>query len=67
MLSAQYDSNVRAHTFGGIKFSDLIPQMEDLFKINVVIYKLKKKVAKLIQKSREMYDETMRLNVYQNH
>ena len=46
--------------------SDL-PQIEDLFKINIVICQLDENVATLIQKSRELYDETMRLNLYQNH
>ena len=52
--------------FNGINFSDL-PQIEDLFKINIVIYQLDENVAKLIQKSRELFDETMRLNLYHNH
>ena len=61
-----YNPDVRTEVYKGVKFSDF-PQIEDLFKINVVIYELEGNVAKLIQKSREIYDETIRLNAYQNH
>ena len=65
-LFSHFCSKYPVDVFPGIDFNDL-PQIEDLFKINIVIYQLDEDVAKLIQKSRELYDETMRLNLYQNH
>ena len=61
-----YNLDVRTEVYNGVKFSDF-PQIENLLKINVVIYELEENVANLIQKSREIYDQTIRLNVYQNH
>ena len=37
------------------------------FELNFIVYELDGKVAKLVQRSREFYKETMRLNVYGNH
>ena len=65
-LFSHYFSKYPIDVFPGIDFNDL-PQIEDLFKINIVIYQLDENVATLLQKSRELYDETMRLNLYQNH
>ena len=41
--------------------------LEDFFELNLIAYKLDGKVAKLVQRSREFYQETMRLNVFGNH
>ena len=41
--------------------------LEDFFELNLIAYELDGKVAKLVQRSREFYKETMRLNVYENH
>ena len=41
--------------------------LEDFFEMNFIAYELDGKVAKLVQRSRELYKETMRLNVYENH
>ena len=38
------------------------PEIEDFFEINIVVYELQDKNAKLIQRSRELYGETMQLN-----
>ena len=43
-----------------------IPEIEDFFEINIVVYELQDKKAKLIQRSRELYDETMQWNVFKN-
>ena len=56
---------VPAH-FSGVQLFDFI-HLEDFFKLNLIAYELDGKVTKLIQRSREFYKETMRLNVYKNH
>ena len=65
-LFSHFCSKYPVDVFPGIDFNDL-PHIEDLFKINIGIYQLDENVAKLIQKTRELHDETMRLNLYQNH
>ena len=52
--------------FAGIQLFDFI-HLEDFFELNLIAYELDGKVAKLVQRSREFYQETMRLNVYENH
>ena len=52
--------------FQGVFLIDF-PEIEDFFEINIVVYELQDKKAKLIQRSRELYDETMQLNVFKNH
>ena len=54
------------NTFVGVNLVDFI-DLEDFFKINLVVYELEEGVAKLIQRSRELYSETMRLNIWKNH
>ena len=43
------------------------PELGDYFQINFTVYELDGTTAKLMQRSRELYSETMRLNVYENH
>ena len=52
--------------FAGVQLFDFV-HLEDFFELNLIAYKLDGKVAKLVQRSREFYQETMRLNVYENH
>ena len=52
--------------FAGVQLFDFI-HLEDFFKLNLIAYELDGKVAKLVQRSREFYQETMRLNVFGNH
>ena len=52
--------------FTGVNLSNFV-DLEDFFKINLVAYKLEERVAKLVQRSRELYSETMRLNIWKNH
>ena len=52
--------------FAGVQLFDFI-HLEDFFELNLIAYKLDGKVAKLVQRSRELYQETMRLNVFENH
>ena len=52
--------------FAGVQLFDFI-HLEDFFELNLIAYKLDGKVAKLVQRSCELYQETMRLNVFENH
>ena len=52
--------------FAGVQLFDFV-HLEDFFELNLIAYELDGKVAKLVQRSREFYQETMRLNVYENH
>ena len=52
--------------FKGINLFDF-PELEDFFQINFIVSELDGTTAKLVQKSRELYSKTMRLNVYENH
>ena len=54
------------NTFTGVNLSDFV-DLEDFFKINFVASELEEKVTKLVQRSRELYSETMRLNIWENH
>ena len=65
-LFTQYAMNFDVHNFNGIAIEDLIP-IEDLFKVNVSIYQLNEESARLVYRSRGLYQETMALNKYQNH
>ena len=65
-LFAQYAMNFDVHNFSGIAIDDLV-QIEDLFKVNVSIYQLSEESARLVYRSRGLYQETMALNKYQNH
>ena len=58
--------NIVPNTFVGVNLSDFI-DLEHFFKINLVVYELEEGVAKLIQCSRKLYSETMRLNMWENH
>ena len=51
--------------FAGVQLFDFL-HLEDFFELNLIAYELDGKVAKLVQRSREFYKETMRLNVYKN-
>ena len=65
-LFTEYAMNFDVHNFSGIAIEDLI-QIEDLFKVNVSLYQLNKESARLVYRSRGLYQETMALNKYQNH
>ena len=57
--------NVVPNDFVGVNLVDFV-DLEDFFKINLVVYELEEEVAKLVQSSRELYSETMRLNIWEN-
>ena len=65
-LFMQYAMNFDVHNFNGVAIEDLIP-IEDLFKVNVSIYQLNEESARLVIRSRGLYQETMALNKYKNH
>ena len=52
--------------FTGVELFDL-PNLEDFFKLNIVVYEREDAVATLVQRSRDLYRETMRLNLRENH
>ena len=52
--------------FNGVTLECLL-KLEDLFKVNIVVYSLDGRVASLEHRSREIYDQTLKVNVYQNH
>ena len=52
--------------FTGVELCDF-PNLEDFFKLNIVVYDLKDAVATQVQRSCELYRETMRLNLHENH
>ena len=52
--------------FNGVALECLL-KIEDLFKVNIVVYSLEGPVASLVRRSRGIYDQTLKLNVYQNH
>ena len=58
--------DVAPEHFAGVQLFDFI-HLEDFFELNLIAYELDSKVAKLVQRSREFYKETIRLNVYENH
>ena len=54
------------NAFTGANLSDFV-DLKNFFKINLVVYELEGGVAILIQRSRELYSETMRSNIWENH
>ena len=48
-------------------FSLIFQRQKTFFEINIVVYELQDEKAKLIQRSRELYRETIQLNVFKNH
>ena len=53
-------------SFDGVKLFDFV-EIEDLFQINIVVYSLNETSAQLVHRSREVYKDTMKLNLYENH
>ena len=57
--------NIVYNAFTGVYLSNFV-DLEDFFNIHVVAYELKEGVAKLVQCSKKLYSETMRLNMWKN-
>ena len=54
--------NIVPNDFVGVNLFDFVG-LENFFKINLIAYELEGSVAKLVQRSRELYFETMKLNI----
>ena len=52
--------------FKGINLFDF-PKLQDYLRIKFTVHELDGTTAKLVQRSRELYSETTRLNVHENH
>ena len=58
--------HINPDQFQGVLLTDF-PKIEDFFEINIVVYELQDKKAKLTQRRRELCGETMQFNVFKNH
>ena len=58
--------DVASEDFAGVQLFVFIC-LENFLELNLIVYELDGKVAKLVQRSPEFYKETMRLNVYENY
>ena len=65
-LFYEYCTHFKIKEFSGVSLFDFV-ELENFYKINIVAYELKNNKAKLIQRSRELYKETMKVNVFENH
>ena len=48
--------------FSGVTLFDFV-ELKNFYKINIVAYELENNKTKIIQRSRELYNETMKVNV----
>jgi len=55
-LFNEYCRHYNISAFNRVRLADFI-DLEDLFKINIIIYQFEDTVAKLVQRSREIYDK----------
>ena len=65
-LFYEYCTHFEIKEFSGVSLFDFV-ELENFYKINIVAYELENNKAKLIQRSRELYNETMKVNVFENH
>ena len=65
-LLHKYCRYFEINKFAGINLIDF-EDLENFYQLNIVAYEVKENKAKLIQHSRELYPQTMKLNVYENH
>ena len=65
-LFYEYCTHFEIEEFSGVSLFDFV-ELENFYKINIVAYELENNKAKLIQRSRELYKETMKVNVFENH
>ena len=52
--------------FCSVNLFDFV-DLENFYTINIVAYELENNKAKVIQRSRELYNETIKVNVFKNH
>ena len=65
-LFYEYYTHFDVSEFSGVSLFDFV-ELENFYKINIVAYELENNKAKIIQNSRELYNETMKVNVFKNH
>ena len=65
-LFFEYCTHFDVSEFSRVSLFDFI-ELENFYKINIVAYELENNKAKVIQRSRELYNETMKVNAFKNH
>ena len=65
-LFYEYCTHFDVSEFSGVSLFDFV-KLENFYKINIVAYELENKKAKVIQRSRELYNETIKVNAFKNH
>ena len=65
-LFYEYCTHFDVSEFSNVSLFDFV-ELENFYKINIVAYELENNKAKVIQRSRELYNETMKVNVFKNH
>ena len=65
-LFYEYCTHFDVSEFSGVSLFDFV-ELENFYKINIVAYELENNKAKIIQRSRKLYNETMKVNVFKNH
>ena len=65
-LFYEYCTHFNVSEFSGVSLFDFV-ELENFYKINIVAYELENNKTKIIQRSRELYNETMKVNVFKNH
>ena len=65
-LFYEYCTHFNVSEFSEASLFDFV-ELENFYKINIVAYELENNKAKVIQRSRELYNETMKVNVFKNH
>ena len=65
-LFYEYCTHFDVSEFFGVSLFDFV-ELENFYKINIVAYELENNKTKIIQRSRELYNETMKVNVFKNH
>ena len=65
-LFYEYCTYFDVSEFSGVSLFDFV-ELENFYKIKIVAYELENNKAKIIQRSCELYNETMKVNVFKNH
>ena len=65
-LSYDYCTLFDVSKFSRVSLFDFV-ELKNFYKINIVTYELNNNKAKVIQHSRELFNETMKVNVFKNH
>ena len=65
-LFYEYCTHFDVSEFFGVSLFDFV-ELENFYKINIVDYELENNKANVFQGSLELYNETMKVNVFKNH